>query len=139
MVSKTTNVMSLLMKKLWKYTKSYPKNSKLKFMQIKRNLYHSIKTLIKNIFLFNFAHELLMIFEKLYCSSSPYYGLSLLRHCRYWFQQTFLLYKSFASSETKATNISHVMSDLNTKLKDLENKKASLRYKDYTIRRISRI
>ena len=32
-------------------------------MQIKRNLYHSVKTLIKNVFLLNFANELLMIFE----------------------------------------------------------------------------
>ena len=62
MTSKTTNLMSWLMKKFWKYTKSNPKKSKLKFMQIKRNLYHCIKTLIKNVFLFNFAHELLMSF-----------------------------------------------------------------------------
>ena len=29
-------------------------------MQIKRNLYHSLKTLIQNVFLLNFAYELLM-------------------------------------------------------------------------------
>ena len=32
-------------------------------MQINTILYHCIKTKIKNVFLFNFAHELLMRFE----------------------------------------------------------------------------
>ena len=31
-------------------------------MQIKRNLYHCIKTLIKNVILLNFAYEFLMSF-----------------------------------------------------------------------------
>ena len=57
-----TNLMSWLKKKFWKYNKSNPKKSKLEFMQIKRNLYHCIKTLIKNVFLLNFAYEFLMSF-----------------------------------------------------------------------------
>ena len=35
-------------------------------MQINRILYHSIQTLIKNVFLLNFAHELLMSFLNTY-------------------------------------------------------------------------
>ena len=44
---------------------STPRKSKLKFMQINKILYHSIQTLIKNVFLLNFAHELLMSFLRL--------------------------------------------------------------------------
>ena len=47
------------MKKFRKYIKSNPKKSKLKFMQIKRNLYHCIKTLIKNVFVLNFEFEIM--------------------------------------------------------------------------------
>ena len=43
--------------------KSNPKKSKLRFMQINAILYHCIKTKIKNVFLFNFARELLISFE----------------------------------------------------------------------------
>ena len=39
-------------------------------MQIKRNLYHCIKTLIKNVFLLNFAYEFLFIFIEKYLKNS---------------------------------------------------------------------
>ena len=40
----------------------YAEKIKVKFMRINRILCHSIQTLIKNVFLLNFAHELLMSF-----------------------------------------------------------------------------
>ena len=48
--------------KKFRNRRSLRQKSKLKFMQINKVLYRSIQTLIKNVFLLNFAHELLMSF-----------------------------------------------------------------------------
>ena len=63
MALKTTNLMSWLMMKFWKYMKSNLEKIKDKVYADVENLYHGIKTLIKNVFLLNFVYELLMIFE----------------------------------------------------------------------------
>ena len=52
----------------------YAEKIKLKFMQINRILYHSIQTLIKNVFLLNFAHELLMSFLMYVIQLTPNQG-----------------------------------------------------------------
>ena len=50
----------------------YAEKIKVKVYVNQEILYHSIQTLIKNVFLLNFAHELLMSFLNIYISNYKY-------------------------------------------------------------------